>query len=140
MKKTLKNKIINELYTIPIVTIACEKHGVSRQTFYRWKSEDEEFKKKVEEIMSIGIESINDLAESTLIKHIKSGDVSCTKFWLSNNKYNYIRPRDKEFFQKTNIIVPDKPRDDKLDKIVIEFVDYSDRSSIQDEVKDADVV
>lgn len=110
MKKTSKNKIINELYSLPIVTIACERHGVSRQTFYRWKSEDDEFRKKVEEIMSVGIESINDLAESTLIKNIKSGDLGSTKFWLSNNKYNYIRPRDKEFFERANVVVPDRPK------------------------------
>ena len=125
MKKTLKNKILQELYSIPIVTIACEKHGVSRQTFYRWKSEDIEFSSHVDNALGLGIESINDLAESTLIKSIRSGEIGSTKYWLSNNKYNYIRPRDKEFFQNSNIVVPDKPKKDKVDKITVRFVDAS---------------
>ena len=104
---------------------------MSRQTFYRWKFEDDEFRKKVEEIISVGIESINDLAESTLIKNIKAGDIGCTKYWLSNNKYNYIRPRDKEFFQKTNVVVPDTPKrrsENNVEGIRVQIVRPEDKN------------
>ena len=33
-----------------IITIACQKKGISRATFYNWLSGDKEFKKEVEEI------------------------------------------------------------------------------------------
>lgn len=130
MKKTLKRKLIDELYSVPIVTLACDKHGISRQTFYRWKSEDIEFSSHVDTALGLGIESINDLAESTLIKSIQSGDMGSTKYWLSNNKYNYIRPRDKEFFQKTHVPIPDdKPKrksKDRVESIQVEIVEVGD--------------
>ena len=43
----------------------------------------------------MGRESINDLAEGTIINAMKTGDVGAAKFWLHNNKKNYIHPRPK---------------------------------------------
>ncbi len=125
MRKKVKDKVIEELISVPIVTIACDKHGISRQTFYRWKNEDKDFKDKVNNSLGLGVESINDLAESIIIKNIKSGDMGAVKYWLNNNKYNYIRPRDKEFFDKVNLILPDKPKrksKNEIESIKVEIV------------------
>ena len=62
MKKyNLKDKVLVELKTTPIISIVCYKLGISRQTFYRWVDEDSGFKLKVKEAIKMGIENINDL-------------------------------------------------------------------------------
>ena len=62
-----------------IVTTACEKvDDVSRRQFYRWLEKDEDFKKAVEEAS----EKILDLAESSLIRNIRSGDTASIIFYL----------------------------------------------------------
>jgi DNA-binding XRE family transcriptional regulator len=91
-KRIIKN-ILEELSQVPNVSIACKKVGISRQTFYRWQKEDEEFKDKVEEYIEIGIESVSDLAESKIVEKIQQGDFKASKYWLDNNKKRYIKPR-----------------------------------------------
>ena len=71
----------------------CESLTVSRQSFYRWMEEDIEFKEAVESALNIGVESINDLAESKLVSNIRKGSQRSAEFWLINNKRNYMKPR-----------------------------------------------
>ena len=56
-----------------------------------------EFRKRVDEAIITGTESVNDLAESKLIGHINSGNLRAIQYWLDNNKKNYARPRPKDF-------------------------------------------
>ena len=50
--KQLKSKLLDQLKRVPIVEAACQKAGISRQTFYRWKFEDAEFAKEVEKAIA----------------------------------------------------------------------------------------
>lgn len=93
MKNPKKKQFIRQIKEVPIVSSVCQKIGISRQTFYRWLEEDQEFKAAVDKAKHIGRDSINDLAESSLINNIKEGSVTATKYWLSNNHRNYVRPR-----------------------------------------------
>jgi predicted DNA-binding transcriptional regulator AlpA len=93
MKNPKKKQFIRQIKDVPIVSSVCQKVGISRQTYYRWYEEDEEFKDAVDKAKHIGRDSINDLAESSLINNIKDGQITATKYWLSNNHKNYIRPR-----------------------------------------------
>ena len=93
MKNPKKKQFIRQIREVPIISSVCQKIGISRQTFYRWLEEDEEFKEAVDNAKKIGRDSINDLAESSLINNIKQGNTTATKYWLSNNHGNYIRPR-----------------------------------------------
>ncbi len=93
MKKQLTKKILLELSEIPNVSLICKKLSISRQTFYRWKKENPEFNKAVDESLEYGIESISDLAESKLIENIKNGKQRSIEYWLNNNKKKYFRPR-----------------------------------------------
>lgn len=97
MKKPRKvQPLLEELRKIPNVSLACERVGISRNTFYRWLQEDAEFKKQIEQAHELGIDSINDLAESKLVQHINNGNIQAIKYWLGNNKKNYRLPRPPE--------------------------------------------
>lgn len=90
---------LEQLRTIPNISLACEKVGLSRNTVYRWCKEDSEFKDRLDVAISTGTDSINDLAESKLISHINSGDMRAIQYWLDNNKRNYARPRPRDFWE-----------------------------------------
>ena len=97
MKKPRKvQPLLEELRKIPNVSLACERVGISRNTFYRWMQEDAAFKKEIDEAHELGIDSINDLAESKLVQHINNGNMQAIKYWLGNNKKNYRVPRPPE--------------------------------------------
>lgn len=99
MKKYRKEQsLLEQLRTIPNVSLACEKVGLSRNTVYRWCREDSEFKARLDEALESGVESVNDLAESKLIANINSGSMRAIQYWLDNNKKTYIRPRPKNFW------------------------------------------
>lgn len=119
MKKTRKAKqFLEELKTVPLVSLACEKVGLSRNTVYRWRKKDEEFASAMEEVLSRGTDSINDLSESKLINAIQMGEKWAIMFWLSNNKKNYAKPRPKDFWEKFS-------GSNKVDSITVQFMDMS---------------
>lgn len=86
-----KKAIVEQLGKIPIVQIACERIGISRQTFYRWKADDEEFAKIVKEAISEGVIFINELSESQIIALIKEKNLSAVRFWLRHNHPKYAQ-------------------------------------------------
>lgn len=97
MKKNRKvQSLLDELRKVPNVSVVCERVGISRNTFYRWMQEDAAFKKEVDEAHELGIDSINDLAESKLVQLINGGSIQAIKYWLGNNKSNYRLPRTPE--------------------------------------------
>lgn len=115
MKKHYKEiPFIEQLEKVPNVSLACEIVGIARNTFYRWCSEDPDFKARMEKALIAGTNSVNDLAESKLITHINNGNMRAIQYWLDNNKKNYIKPRPKVEQQpfvpvtKIEILTPDK--------------------------------
>lgn len=99
MKKYRKEKpFLEQLKNIPNISLACEKVDISRNTVYRWRDEDPEFKKRIDEAMSDGVDSINDLAESKLISSINGCNLRAIQYWLDNHKKDYIKPRPKNFW------------------------------------------
>jgi hypothetical protein len=89
-----KRKLILEVEKNPIVTYACQKVGVSRATFYRWKDEDDDFATEIEDAQSRGYDYLNDFTEGKLISKIKNDDGPSIRFWLSSNHERYRRVRD----------------------------------------------
>lgn len=70
-----KAVLIEQLKKYPIQLLACEKAGIGKATYYRWRNEDPEFAKAVEEAMAEGDEFFNDVSEHQLLTMIKE------KFW-----------------------------------------------------------
>lgn len=88
-KNKLKDKFFEELKNIPIVQVACEKIGVSRNSVYRWKKEDKSFSKKMDQAMSEGVAFVNDMSENQLLVLIKEKNWSAISFWLKHRNDNY---------------------------------------------------
>lgn len=64
--------------TSGIVTIACQKQGIARATFYNWCSGDAEFKKRVEEAKKEQV----GVVEDRLLKAILEGNIPAIIFYL----------------------------------------------------------
>ncbi|MCK5332449.1 hypothetical protein KAJ41_01130 [Candidatus Parcubacteria bacterium] len=86
-----KNKelLIEQLKKTPIIQIVCEKLNIARSTFYRWKNDDAQFSKNVDNAIIEGNQLINDLAESKLISAIKDQNMTGIIFWLKNHHKTY---------------------------------------------------
>ncbi len=84
-----KELLLEQIKKTPIIQIACEKLGFSRPTFYRWKSQDEEFAKKVDEAILEGRLMVNDLAETNLISAIKEKNMTAIMYWLKHHHKAY---------------------------------------------------
>jgi len=88
MKKQ-KEALLELLTKTPIVTLVCEKTGVGRATYYRWKKEDSKFLKSADEAIENGNLLINDLAESQLLGAIRDGNMTAIIFWLKHHHPSY---------------------------------------------------
>lgn len=84
-----KTLLLEQLKKTPIVQVACEKIGVARATYYRWKQYDEEFTKQAEEAITEGNGLVNDIAESQLMSAIKNQNLTAIIFWLRNHHPSY---------------------------------------------------
>lgn len=80
-----RDLMITQLKKTPVVQIACEKTGVSRTSFYRWRREDPQYAKATDEAILEGVELINDMAESQLLAAIRDGNMSAIAMWLKHN-------------------------------------------------------
>lgn len=81
-KNKVKDAFLEHLRKVPIVQVACEKVGVSRNSVYRWKNEDVEFRKDMEAALEEGEDLINDMSESQLISMIRDKNWNAISFWL----------------------------------------------------------
>ena len=62
-----KRKVLENLKQVPIISVACQKLGIGRSSFYRWKIEDKLFSNEANKALQEGKQLINDLAESQLM-------------------------------------------------------------------------
>ena len=89
----LKENLLSALEkALGVVTTACRKVKCSRETFYKYCKDDEEFKRKVDDISNIAI----DFAESQLHKQIQDGSTSATIFYLKTKakKRGYVERQE----------------------------------------------
>lgn len=84
-----RSKLLQILSETPIVTLACKKVGLNPCTYYRWYNSDRDFRKQADEILSVGRMTINDMAEGSIIKEIKNGNMRANIFWLQHNDSRY---------------------------------------------------
>ena len=94
-KNKVKDAFLAELRKIPIVQVACEKVGVSRNSVYRWRTEDEEFRQEMETALTEGEALVNDMSESQLLSLIREKNWSAISFWL--------RHRNPKFKERVEI-------------------------------------
>lgn len=88
-KDKYSEQFLKKLQKVPIVQVACEKSGVSRNTVYRWKREDESFAKEFDAALAEGVNYVNDMSESQLLQLIKDKNFSAVRFWLNKRHPAY---------------------------------------------------
>lgn len=81
--------LLEQLRKVPIVQIACEKAGIGRATYYRWKKEDPEFGKAADEALTEGTQLVSDMAESQLLTAIRDGNLGAVMYWLKHRNPHY---------------------------------------------------
>lgn len=96
MNKTIKKRqqkdkktLIENLEKTPIIQMACEKTGISRATYYRWRIDDREFEKKADKALDDGVSLMNDYAESQLISSIRDKNMTAIIYWLKHRHRAY---------------------------------------------------
>ena len=110
MKTEKKGLLLLQLKKTPIVQVACEKTGVSRATYYRWRKEDPEFADNADIAIDEGLNLINDMAESQLISAIKDRNLTGIIFWLKNHHKNYS-PKLEVTTKNGDIPITDEQRE-----------------------------
>lgn len=87
--KELKLKVVQNLREIPIPTYVCQKLGIPKATYYKWRKIDPTFLDASNEAAMSGKLTMNDVAKSQLVKLIKNGDFKAISFWLRNNDTDF---------------------------------------------------
>ena len=107
-KDTLLQALENSL---GIVSTACNRTGISRSSFYKWYKEDEEFRKKVDEIDNVKL----DYVETKLFKNIENEKEKSIIFYLQHKGHK------RGYIQRQNINLTSNEEDIK--KIEIEIIE-----------------
>jgi len=106
--------------SLGIVSTACNRTGISRSSYYKWYKEDEEFRKKVDEIDNVKL----DFVESKLFKNIENEKEKSIIFYLQHKGHK------RGYIQRQNINLTSNEEDIK--KIEIEIVEPKGNSSSQE--------
>jgi len=87
--KKEKELLIKQLKNVPIIQLACEKAGICRSTYYRWRKESRQFTKETDEALLEGTLLINDVAESQLMSAIREKNMTAIIYWLRHHHPSY---------------------------------------------------
>ncbi len=101
-KNKLQKEFLDQLRKIPIVLVACEKSGLSRNSVYRWRKEDGSFAAEMDVALKEGEDLVNDMSESQLLTMIKEKNWSAVSFWLRHRN-----PKFRERIEVTTKTVSD---------------------------------
>lgn len=109
-----KKKLLLEVLerNLGIITSSCRETGISRNTFYEWYKDDEDFRKSVDDINEITL----DFAESQLMQKIREGSERSIFFYMKYKakKRGYIETQEIEHKGDgitINIVKPKKDED-----------------------------
>jgi hypothetical protein len=83
----IKTKLIEQLSKTPIVEIACQRAGIGRNSYYRWRRSSKKFADQCDRAIAEGCAFINDLAESQLLNAMKDKNLTAVMYWL-NHRHN----------------------------------------------------
>ena len=96
-KSRLQEAFFAELKKVPIVLVAFEKSVLSRNSVYRWKREDKDFSKAMDEALAEVEALVNNMSESQLLTMIKEKNWPAISFWLRHRN-----PRFKDKIEVTS--------------------------------------
>ena len=84
-----KELMVEQLKKTPIIQVACEKLGVGRSSYYRWRQDDKDFAKNCDDAIKEGQSLVSDVAVSQLLNAIKTGNMTAIMFWLKSFDSNF---------------------------------------------------
>ena len=107
-KRQLKDRenLLEQLRKTPIIQLACEKAGIGRATYYRWRKTNPKFARSSDDALQESVSLMNDLAESQLLSAIREKNMTAIIFWLKN--------RHRAYTNKLNIDAKVETKDSKL--------------------------
>jgi len=123
-KDRVQTKFLDTLREIPIVEIACKRTGISRNSVYRWRKEDDYFSYLMNKALEEGEGALNDLAESQLLSLIKEKHFQSIRFWLTNRHSKFKKP-DPAIEQKDNF-----DTDEVIEDLGLTSVDFLEENRI----------
>jgi len=126
-----KSLILNQFKKTPIVQISCEKIGISRATYYRWRKEDKDFFKEADQALSEGRSLMNDMAESQLLSAIRDKNLTAIIFWLKNNHNRYRNKIELSGEVKTK----DEPLTEEQSKLIQEALTLASLNDLPSNLK-----
>jgi len=88
-KSVTMAKIVEQLKSTPIIQISCERAGISRTTYYRWRQDSKKFAAQCDQSLNEGYQFINDIAEAKLLTSIKDGNLMGIFYWLNHRHDAY---------------------------------------------------
>lgn len=91
-----KARLLAELEENPLVSRACNKAKVHRSNFYRWCSEDQQFKAEATKAIEKGRSKLNDFVESKLLENISNNQYQSIALWLRHNTVRYHPPASQD--------------------------------------------
>lgn len=127
--KKQKELLMENLKKTPIVQIACERSGISRCTYYRWRK-DAKFSKDADIALREGILFINDIAESQLLSLIKDKNQAAINQWLRHHHPAYAEKIQLSGKVETNTRLT--PEQKLLIKKAFALADYNNQNHDQE--------
>lgn len=112
MKKNepIKRLLLDQLRKTPIVEAACQKVGISRMTFYRWKAGSKSFAKQIDEALLEGRTYVSDLAESQLISAVKDRNIPAIMYWLRHHHPSYANTLQIKHAVEDEALTPEQAK------------------------------
>lgn len=111
-QKKLKEKFLKAFSDCKgIIAYACEMTGISRQCYYNWLDNDEEFAQKCSDVQ----ESSIDLVEAKLLNAINDDNLTAIIFYLKTKgkKRGYVEQIDQNVSSNTfEELMKSLPEDD----------------------------
>jgi hypothetical protein len=98
-----KNKLLQELEKFGNIYLSCVKIGINKATYYRWRKNDNAFRRLSDQAIRMGRENNCEIAEHALMLKVKEKDMNAIKYLLSHQSARY-KPNEKSKPMSSNDI------------------------------------
>lgn len=99
-QKRDQEAVLKQLRKIPIISVACDRAGIGRTTFYNWCRESEVFERAVDAAMAEGDQLMNDMSESQLLSLEKDKHWPSIKYHLDRRHPKFLSEKRREALEK----------------------------------------
>ena len=110
-KDRTKDIFLEQLRKIPVISVGCDKAGISRNSVYRWRKEDKKFKNDMEKAMANGEANMIDMSEAQLLSLVKDKYFPAIQLWLRHHHPKYSNKIEiTAKIEETETLTPDQKK------------------------------